>query len=68
MRKMNLATQKQMVVDAVEALDIECFYPGVRRDIAARAGVPLHVVHAIMNDLLGYYQGGDGRLHAYALT
>lgn len=60
------ATHK--VADAINSLSVECFYPGIRRDVQAMTGLPRVMIDAIMDDLVSYVQGGDDRLHAYPIN
>lgn len=60
--KITLAEATHRVAKALNELEVECFYSGIRQDVAVAAHVPQQVVHAVMDDLLDYWQSGNGLL------
>lgn len=53
------------IVECIRALDVECFYPGIRVDVAARLGIaPNNPLFQAAFDSLEWWQSGPGNLCA----
>lgn len=66
MNKANIIEVREAIVNLINSSAIECFYRGVRADIAFSLGIaPNNPVFNWVFDNLDYIQNGDGTISAF---